>query len=45
MDLAPILIGDGVSLFDRLGIGPVNLECIQVIQTKDVIHLGYRVVK
>ena len=45
MDLAPILIGDGVSLFDRLGIGPINLECIRVIQTKDVIHLGYRVVK
>jgi len=45
MDLAPILIGGGVSLFDRLGIGPINLECIQVIQTKDVIHLGYRVVK
>jgi len=45
VDLAPILIGGGVSLFDHLGIGPVNLECIQVIQTKDVIHLGYRVVK
>ena len=45
MDLAPILIGGGVSLFDRLGIGPINLECIRVLQTKDVIHLGYRVVK
>ena len=45
VDLAPILIGGGVSLFDRLGIGPINLECIRVLQTKDVIHLGYRVVK
>ena len=45
MDLAPLLIGGGVSLFDRLGIGPINLECMRVIQTKDVIHLSYRVLK
>ena len=45
MDLAPILIGDGVSLFDRLGIGPINLECIRVLQTPNVTHLGFRVVK
>ena len=45
MDLAPILIGDGVSLFDRLGIGPINLECMRVIQTEHVIHLSYRVLK
>jgi len=45
MDLAPLLIGGGVSLFDRLGMGPINLECMRVIQTKDVIHLSYRVLK
>jgi len=45
MDLAPILIGGGVSLFDRLGIGPINLECIRVIQVPNVTHLGFRVVK
>jgi len=45
MDLAPILIGDGVSLFDRLGIGPINLECMRVIKTEHVIHLSYRVLK
>ncbi len=45
VDLAPILIGDGVSLFDHLGTGPIDLECIRVIQTKDVTHLAYRVIK
>ena len=45
VDLAPILIGGGVSLFDRLGIGPINLECIGNIQAPDVTHLGFRVLK
>jgi dihydrofolate reductase len=45
VDLAPILIGGGVSMFDHLGIGPVDLECMQVTQTPDVIHLAYRVIK
>lgn len=45
VDLAPILIGGGVSLFDRLGTGPIDLECIRAIQTPDVIHLAYRVIK
>lgn len=45
VDLAPILIGGGVSMFDHLGIGPVDLECIQVTQTPDVVHLAYRVIK
>jgi len=45
MDLAPLLIGGGVSLFDRLGIGPINLECMRVIKTEHVIHLSYRVLK
>jgi dihydrofolate reductase len=44
VDIAPILIGAGVSLFDRLGTGPINLECINNIQTPHVTHLGYRVV-
>jgi dihydrofolate reductase len=45
IDLAPILIGAGVSLFAHLGTGPIDLECIRVVQTKDVIHLAYRVIK
>ena len=45
VDLAPILIGGGVSLFDQLGIGPINLECIGNIQAPGVTHLGFRVLK
>lgn len=45
MDLAPILIGDGVSMFDRLGTGPISLELIRNVQTPHVTHLSYRVLK
>jgi dihydrofolate reductase len=45
IDVAPILIGGGVSLFDRLKTGPINLECIQNVQTPQVTHLGFRVIK
>jgi dihydrofolate reductase len=45
VDMAPILIGGGVSLFDRLGTGPINLECIRNIQTEHITHLGFRVIK
>jgi len=45
VDVAPILIGGGVRLFDHLGIGPINLECIGNIQTPHVTHLGFRVIK
>jgi dihydrofolate reductase len=45
VDVAPMLIGSGVSLFDQLGRGPINLECMRAIQEPNVIHLGFRVVK
>lgn len=45
VEVSPILIGGGVSLFDRLGTGPINLECIRAIQEPNVLHLGYRVLK
>ena len=45
VDVAPILIGGGVSLFDRLNTGPINLECIGNVQTPHVTHLGFRVIK
>jgi len=45
VDVAPMLIGGGVSLFDHLGTGPINLECMRAIQEPNVIHLGFRVVK
>lgn len=45
VDVAPILIGGGISLFDHLGTGPINLECIQTIQAPGITHLGFRVIK
>ncbi len=45
VDLAPLLIGGGVSLFDRLGTGPIELEPIRVVEAPNITHLGFRVIK
>ncbi|HEU4948605.1 MAG TPA: dihydrofolate reductase family protein [Kribbella sp.] len=43
--LVPILLGDGVRLFDLLGAAPVRLERTQVIESPLVTHLRFRVVR
>jgi dihydrofolate reductase len=45
IELASILLGGGISLFGQLGIDPVELERIAVIEGKDVTHLRFRVIK
>ncbi len=45
IDLVPVLLGSGVRLFDRLGLAPVELECIGVVDAPGVTHLTYRVVR
>ena len=45
VDLVPVLLGDGVRLFDQLGTGPIELESTQVIEAPGVTHLTFRVVK
>ena len=45
IDLAPVLLGGGVSLFGYLGTGAVELERIQVVEGLNVTHLLFRVVK
>jgi dihydrofolate reductase len=45
IDLAPVLLGGGVRLFDHLGGEPIELENIQVVKGTDVTHLHFRVVK
>ena len=37
--LAPVLLGDGASLFDRLGIDAIGLESKRVIASPSVTHL------
>jgi dihydrofolate reductase len=45
MDLVPVLLGDGVRVFDHLGTGPIELESTRVIEGAGVTHLTFRVVK
>ena len=45
LDLVPVLLGGGVSLFDHLGAGPIDLQCTRVIEGTGVTHLTYRVIK
>ena len=45
IDLVPILLGEGVRLFDHLRIEPTDLEVLRVVPAPDVTHLRYRVVK
>jgi dihydrofolate reductase len=45
LDLVPVLLGDGVRLFDHLGAGPMELEITRVIEGAGVTHLTFRVLK
>jgi dihydrofolate reductase len=43
--VVPLLLGDGVRLFDHLGPDGTELELARVIASPTVTHLSYRVVK
>jgi len=45
INLAPVLLGGGVRLFEQFGAEPVELEQLAVIEGTGVAHLQYRVVK
>jgi dihydrofolate reductase len=46
LHVAPVLMGDGVRLFENhLDDGQVELECTQAIQSPAVNHLRYRIVR
>ena len=46
LHVAPVLMGDGVRLFEsHLDDGQVELECTQAIQSPAVNHLRYRIVR
>jgi dihydrofolate reductase len=41
--IAPVLLGGGTPLFDRLGIEPFSLEATRVIASPSVTHLRFKV--
>lgn len=43
--IAPLLLGGGVRLFDDLGTDEVKLQSTRVIESPNVTHLKFRVVK
>jgi len=43
--LIPILLGEGIRLFEYLGTEPVELERTRLIQSSDVTHLRFRIIK
>ena len=45
VDLVPVLLGDGVRLFEHLGTGPIELGSTRVIEGAGVTHLRFRVVR
>ena len=45
LHIAPILLGAGVRLFDRLGDDCIALRKLEVIDADDVTHVNYEVLK
>ncbi len=45
LNLVPVLLGGGVRLFDQIGTRPIELERVAVIDTPDVTHLEFRVIR
>lgn len=44
LHLVPVLLGDGVQLFEHLDTAPIELERTRVVETPDVTHLEFHVV-
>jgi dihydrofolate reductase len=45
INLVPLLLGDGLRLFEHLGSEPIGLEGTRVLTSPVVTHLKYRVIK
>lgn len=43
--IAPVLLGEGVRLFDDIGTDTIDLEIVRVLPSPEVTHILYRVVK
>jgi dihydrofolate reductase len=45
MNIAHVLLGEGVRLFDHLGDTPIQLERTRTLETPGATHLSFRVIK
>jgi dihydrofolate reductase len=45
LTIAPVLLGEGVRLFDHLGTAPIHLERIRTVETPGATHFSFRVIK
>jgi dihydrofolate reductase len=45
INIAHVLLGEGIRLFDHLGASPIHLERIRTLETPGATHLSFRVVK
>ncbi len=45
IDLIPILLGEGLRLFEHINVEQIKLESMKVTESPGVTHLRYRVVK
>jgi dihydrofolate reductase len=45
LTIAPVLLGEGVRLFDHLGAEPIHLERIRTVESPGATHFTFRVVK
>ena len=45
IDIAPVLLGDGLRLFEHINAESIELETKDVIESPGVTHLRFRVVK
>lgn len=45
IDIAPVVLGKGVRLFEQLGKLPLVLEQIAAVEGQGVTHISYRIVK
>jgi dihydrofolate reductase len=45
LNIANVLLCEGVRLFDHLGVSPIHLERLRTLETPGAVHLSFRVVK
>ena len=45
MNIANVLLGEGVRLFDHIGTEPIHLERLRVLETPGATHISFRVVQ